>query len=194
MDNVWLGLKKANARAVFFCLLAALVAVTAWWVYKLTTPIRVAPPPITVAPQESTMPALGILSYLRAQQAVGTNRVASLFFPAEASVPSPAKQDKPDGPTPPPKQEPHTKPVKPAPARVTLTYQGLMIRGDGVPMALITDSKSRRAAFYAQGTNLFSLTITTIEPESLGARLPDQSPATLKRGVPQSFPEKPNAD
>ena len=192
MNNLWIGLRKANARAVFFCLLAALAVVTAWWAWKLNTPIRVTPSPVTITPQEPALPDLGLLAYLRAQQAIGTNRAASLFFPATSSPPPPSsvKPDKPESPTPPPRKDP----IKPAPARVTLTYQGLMMRADGIPMALITDSRSQHAAFYAQGTNLFSLIITSIEPESLGARLPDQSPATLKRGVPQSFPEKPNAD
>lgn len=201
MDNFWKWLKKANARAVFFCLLAGLAVVSAWWVWKLITPIRVVPPPVTGVTHNPATPSLGILAYLQVQQAEGTNRAANLFIPPEAfnqSPPSSNKKEKPEPSTSQSKPEPRKESVKtaPAPARelVTLTYRGLWVRGDGVPMALLADSKSRRTAFYPAGTNLFGLILTTITAETLGLKCPDQTSVTLKRGVPQSFPEDRHAD
>jgi hypothetical protein len=196
MDNFWKWLKQANARAVFFCLLAALMAVTAWWGWKLMTPIGLVSPPVTGTPNELTTPGLGILAYLRAQQADGTNRAANLFTPPEGVSQSQSSQPKKDTPE---LSKPPSKPsMQPAPARpkevITLTYRGLYMRGDGVPMALIFDSKSKKTSFYLTGTNLFGLVLTSIEAEALGADRPDQASVTLKRGVPQSFPESHHAD
>ena len=199
MDNFWKWLKKANARAVFFCLLAGLAAVTAWWAWKLITPIRVAPPPVTGVAHDKVTPSLGILAYLQAQQAEGTNRAANLFIPPEAFYqppPSPNNNSAPSNLQSKPEPRKASGQTVPVPVRkvVTLTYRGLCVRGDGVPMALIVDSKSQRAAFYPAGTNLFGLIFTTITAETLELKLPDQTSATLKRGVPQSFPEDRHAD
>jgi len=198
MDNFWIWLKRANARAVFFCLLAALLVTTGWWTWKLTTPIRVAPPPATAGTaHDKGTPGLGILDYLQAQQVVGTNRADNLFFPAEAFVQAPPPASKPEQ-VDTPKQEPRKDPGKTTPPRVTemvtLTYRGLYVRGDGVTMASITDSKSQRTAFYSSGTNLFGVKITTIEAETLGVNPPDKPSVLLKRGIPQSFPENRHAD
>ncbi len=198
MDNFWIWLKKANARAVFFCLLAALLLVSAWWSWKLLTPIRMPPPPSTTAPtQNLPPPSLGILAYLQNQQTVSTNRSANLFTPPESFNPpqSPPKnqnapaaataQAKPDSP------KNTTKPPPPRPKElITLTYKGMFIRGDGVHVALIADSKSNRASFYTPGKVLFGLKIMTIEAESLGASAPDLAEVKLKRGVSISFPEE----
>ncbi|MEI6787284.1 MAG: hypothetical protein WCL49_02280 [bacterium] len=197
MDNFWKWLKKANARTVFFCLLAALAVVTVWWGWKLTTPIWT-PPPATGAPRDQTTPGLGILTYLQDQQTLGTNRAASLFMPPETVQPPPKKQEKAEPANPPPKTEPNKDPVKSPPSPVqktiTLTYRGLYVRGDGVPVALITDSQNQRSTFYSAGSTLFGLILTTIEAETMGVKQPDQSSATLKRGVPQSFPENHHAN
>jgi hypothetical protein len=161
----------------------------------------VVPPPVTGVTHNLATPSLGILAYLQVQQAEGTNRAANLFIPTEAfnkSPPSSNKKETPEPSTSQPKPEPRKESVKtaPAPARVlvTLTYRGLWVRGDGVPMALLADSKSRRTAFYPAGTNLFGLILTTITAETLGLKCPDQTSVTLKRGVPQSFPEDRHAD
>ncbi len=193
MDNFWIWLKKANARAVFFGLLAGLIVVTAWWAWKLTTPIRTAPLPAAGATHDAATPGLGILAYLQAQQANGTNDAANLFTPATGSTQSPSspKREKAD---PVKIQQSKPEPSKtPPPARVreviTLTYRGLYVRGDGVPMAMIADSKSRRAAFYSAGTNLFGLVLKTVEAEKVGMDGSDQSSIILKRGIPQAFEE-----
>ena len=199
MDNFWIWLKRANARAVFFCLLIALMTVTAWWGWKLTTPIRTTPSPATGIRHDRPTPGLGLLAYLRAQQTAGTSRAADLFTPADAPS-SPIKPPKPEVSDPPPKPEapvPVPKPTPtPTPRReiVRVTYRGLMVRGDGVPVALISDSRSGHSAFYAQGTNLFGLILTTIEAETLGMSLPDHSSITLKRGISQSLPETRHAN
>ena len=199
MDNFWKWLKKANARAVFGCLLAALLAVTAWWAWKLTTPIRMPPPPGMGTVQPQITPGLGVIAYLQAQQVAGTNRAANLFTPAESATQSSSpKVGKTDPANPPPQPEPHKDPGKSTPEHikktVTLTYRGLYVRGDGIPVALIADSHTKRTAFYTAGVNLFGVKLTTIEAETLGVTLPDQSTVALKRGVPQSFPEDNHAD
>ncbi|MEI8139523.1 MAG: hypothetical protein WCI03_06620 [bacterium] len=196
MDNFWKWLKQANARAVFFCLLAALMAVTAWWGWKLMTPIGMAPSPVTGTTNELTTPGLGILAYLHAQQIEGTNRAANLFTPAEGfsqTQPSPPKKDNLELSNSPSKPS-----IQPTPAHpkenITLTYRGLYMRRDGVPMALIFDSKSKKTSFYPAGTNLFGMILTSIKEESLGVDRPDQASVTLKRGIPQSFLEIRHAD
>jgi hypothetical protein len=198
MDNFWKWLKQANARAVFFCLLVALVGVTAWWAWKLMTPIQATPPIAPGISQEQARPGLGILAYLQIQQAAGTNRAANLFFPPGALIrtPPPPTPPKPVPPTPPTAQITSKPPVKPVPvkATVTLTYRGRVMRRDGVPLALIADSKGLKPVFYEAGTNLFGLKITSIEEETLGVNLADQSSTTLERGIPQTFPESKHAD
>jgi hypothetical protein len=64
----------------------------------------------------------------------------------------------------------------------------------GMAMASIADSKSQQTKFYALGAKLFDMMISTIQAETLGVNLPDQSSATLRRGVPQSFKENRHAD
>jgi hypothetical protein len=61
-------------------------------------------------------------------------------------------------------------------------------------MAMVMDSRSRRSRFYIPGAVLFDLKVTTIEAESLGVSLPDHSSLILKRGRPQSVPEKHHVD
>ena len=197
MENFWKWLKQANARAVLFCLLAALLGVAVWWGWKLTTPIGIVVTPATGTLREQTTPGLNILAYLQAQQIAGTNRPANnLFFPAEASNLIPSVQPnkgKSEPANPPTNQEPRKDATLNKPARsqeiLRLTYRGFFVQRDGVPMALISDSKNKRSAFYPAGTNIFGLTLKTIETESLGMTCPDHSTITLKRGVPLSIPE-----
>jgi hypothetical protein len=126
--------------------------------------------------------------------------VANLFTPPETPAPARKPHEKPASSPKiqPAAERPRNTPDKPAPARpreiVTLTYRGMYIRGDGIRMALIADSKSGRTSFYAAGTRLFGLTLQNVEAETLGVSLADNTPATLKRGIPQAFPEEQHAD
>jgi hypothetical protein len=197
MDNFWKWLKKANAQAVFFCLLAALAGVTAWWAWKLMTPLRADLTAVTAPAREQAAPGIGILACLREQQSARTNRAASLFIPpaAFAQIPTSSRPpEKPAGTAPPPKPETRGVPVNPPAERakktVTLTYRGMVMRRDGVPMAYVADSRTRRAAFYAAGSRFFGMELKRMEAETLEVILPDHSSATLKRGAPQSFPEE----
>jgi hypothetical protein len=181
---------------VFFCLLLALIGVAAWWTWKLMTPVQAPAAVASGTSGEQAGPGLGVLAYLEAQQTAGTNRASSLFIPADAAIQAPPTvkpQDKPEQPKVQPRTDPSPNTERPTPPRVketiTLTYRGMYVRGDGVPMAMIGDSKSRRTAFYAAGTNLFGLKLVSMEAESLSVNQADQSSATLKRGIPQSFAE-----
>jgi len=166
-----------------------------YWAWKLTTPIWNLPHSAGVT-HDQAVASLGIITYLTNQQAIGTNRAASLFVTAEASSQTQPKKQENSNRS--PKTEPAKDPGKsPPPAvrkTITLTYRGLYVRGDRVTEALITDSQSQRSAFYPAESHLFGLILTSIEAETLGVKLPDQSSATLKRGVPQSFPGSPHAN
>ncbi len=199
MDNFWTWLKKANAKTVFFCLLIALAGVTAWWVWNLITPIRVEAHVATGSPQDQSGPSLGLIAYLQVQRVPETNVVTSLFNPPEELSQRAVKpRDKTEPSNPPSKMKPRKEPDKVAPARVkevvTLTYRGMYVRGDGIPMALIQDSKSQQPSFYTAGTNLFGLKLKSIGNETLDVNLADESSATLLRGISQSFTEGKHAE
>jgi hypothetical protein len=197
MDNFWKWLKKANARAVFFCLLAVLLGVVVKWTWKLMSPIQMTVSAPAGAGPDQAVRGLGLLAYLEAQREASTNRAPSLFFspdsPLQAVSPPPAA-----GTAEPPRNTDNAKPVKPPPRPVkqfvTLTYRGMYVGGDGAPMALIGDSKTGRATFYPLGASCFGLTLKKIEPETLSAGLTDGSDNELKRGVPQAFPEGNHVD
>jgi hypothetical protein len=195
MDNFWKWLKKANARAVFVCLVVALAGVTGWWVWKLATPVRAAMLVAGAGPEQPGLP-LGVLAFMESQKTSPTNRAGDLFTPPDSFHP-PAPQPKPEPerqpPAPQPKPEPEKQPPKPVPQPVKevtqLTYRGMMTRSDGTSAALLWDSKSKRAAFYPMGTNVFGLKLQTIEAEALSVDQADGSVTTLKRGVPRGFSE-----
>ena len=200
MDNFWKWLKKANARAVFYCLLVVLVGVIAWWTWKLMTPVRITLPGMPgVGSAEQTGPSLGLIEFMEAQKIVATNRAADLFASPESFVASTAapKNVEPGEP-PKTKVEPERPLPKAAPPRakdvIQLAYRGMIMRDDGAPVALIWDSKSKHASFYPVGTNLFGLKIRTVEAEALSVDTADDSAATLTRGIPKSFSEGRHAD
>ena len=199
MDNFWKWLKKANARAVFYCLLVALVGVVAWWTWKLMTPVRTTLPSMAGVGSEQPGPGLGLLAFMEAQQIAATNRAADLFAPPESFVPrAPPPQNVDSGEPPKGKAEPDKTPPKANPLRikdiVQLTYRGMLVRDDGAPVALIWDSKTKGSSFYGVGTNLFGLKIRTVEAEALSVDTTDDSAATLKRGIPKSFSEGRHVD
>lgn len=194
MDNLWKWLKKANARAVFYCLLVAFVGVAGWWTWKLLTPVRTSLPAMAGAGSEQAGPGLGLLTFMEAQRIAATNRAEDLFAPPDsfvASAPPPKTNDPHE--TPRTKVEPEKAPPKPPPPRpkdrIQLAYRGMIARDDGTRVALIWDSKSKRAAFYPAGTNLFGIKIRAVEAETLSIGMADNSEATLKRGTTKSFSE-----
>lgn len=198
MDNLWKWLKKANARAVFFCLLVVLLAAIGWWAWKLMTPIRgVSPAPAGMG-KEPLFPRLGMLAFLEKQKTASENRPANLFSPADGAstiVTIPPSQGTVETPVRPPDSPPPTRVNPPRTRRlVTVTYRGMYTGSDGAAVALIEDSKSRRSSFYPVGASLFGLTVKSVRGETLTMTLDDGSDNDLKRGVPQSFPETSHVD
>lgn len=193
MDNFWTWLKKANARAVFLCLLVVLLGVTVKWVWRLMSPIQM----IHAAPVgtgvDPTSRALGLLAFMKAQRAAGSDRAANLFFTPDSLSQATAPAE-PAEPVKPPDTVKNAKPPRPVKKTFTLTYRGLYTREDGTPMALIEDSRSKRSAFYAAGTNCFGFTLKSVAPETLNATANDGTDTALKRGVPQTFMESRHAD
>ena len=105
---------------------------------------------------------------------------------AEKSV-APAAEKPAVKPPPPPVVTP------PKREQISLKYQGLLRRDDGTLTALIEDSHTRHAAFYATGTNVLGYRLDRIKPEQLDI-VRGAEPVTVRRGVATAIEETPHAD
>jgi hypothetical protein len=197
MDNFWTWLRRANARTVFLCALAGLVAVLVWWTGKALMPIELRTPIVPAAQAEKTRANLGLLAFLAGQ--TNTSRPQNNpFFNPHAFQPGPLEVAV-VAPTQPQVSPPVTTvsvspPPPPKNNAISLTYRGMMTRSDGVIMALVEDSKSKLAAFYSADTNLFGMTIEKVTGEELVIGGTNRPTLTLKRGTPESLREAPHAD
>ena len=200
MNNAWTWLKRANARAVCASCAIALVLVTAYWAWRLWRPAEMripAIPPSTTAPAPS---GLNLLDILAQERAMFTNQTArNPFLLPESLIPKVdpvaivVQADTTPGPErPSASQPPAVPPSKPA-AKISLKYQGLLHHDDGTASALIEDSRTRHATFYAAGTNIAGYRVGRIGPEAVEIVHGSQT-VTVHRGVATSVEEAPHAD
>ena len=157
-------LKKANAKAVFVCLLVSLLVTSGLWVFKLMSDVRDLG--ISASTRGSRRPnlPLGILDLVASVE----QTLADSFPSVSPFAGAPARPRKwrkpPKSPpkrlSPPPKRAP--KAAVNRPETVSLIYKGIFKRSDGVNMALIEDSKSGSSSFYKLDSNLFGMSIQEI--------------------------------
>jgi hypothetical protein len=195
-------LKKANAKAVFACLLASLIAISSIWTLRLMSEVRT--PRIIASNQgrKKTMLPLGILDLVASieQTVVDSFPSVSPFAgaPAQPNRKNPREKRPRDEPkhsffnrfTRPPKRT-NAPPVNVVqkPETVSLIYKGVFRRSDGVTMALIEDSKSGRSRFYGAGADVFGMTLKGVEMETIEISQEDGDPIELKRDLSAVFVE-----
>ncbi len=193
-------LKKTNAKAVFACLLASLIAISSIWTLRLMSEVR--KPRIIASNQgrNKTMLPLGILDLVASIE----QTVVDSFPSVSPFAGAPAKQHrKPYIP----KNRPVRDPKRPffnrfqprtnappvnvvkKPETVSLIYKGVFKRSDGVTMALIEDSKSGRSGFYGADADVFGMTLKGIEMETIEIIQEDGDPIELKRDLSAVFVE-----
>jgi len=197
MDAFWKWLMRTNARWVFYCALAALLLVIAWWTWKELSPLE----PEAVIPasalKDNPPPVLGIDALLDGARSKAPLEVPVNVFvalePLRAPKTDPTANVTPNwtqpptlNPTvkPPGEAQPPPPPVKPRDT-LRLTYRGLLRRPDGKTVALIEDSKSKGSAFYPVSTNdLFGVgKLATIDTNRADLILKDGSVIPLMFGT-----------
>ncbi|MGQ9663626.1 MAG: hypothetical protein ACUVWX_15040, partial [Kiritimatiellia bacterium] len=138
MESFWKWLRGTNARAVFVAALLALVAVTAWWIWKEYAPPGNEEGHIPSSGSKEKEPeALAIIAKLD-QEAMGRSSMPArdpFQSPFRVPEPQPVQQPPPQQPAPKPPQPPKVEPppppkVEPPPPppkpheSVVLTYKG----------------------------------------------------------------------
>ncbi len=195
MDAFWKWLIRANARAVLGAALLALLAVTAWWVWReLAPPVDYTPAGVPRAPAPD-LPEVGILARIeREADRASESPEVSPFVDRGRRVerPRPPRRDPPRRPRPPPDDEgpddegPY---VEPPPRRVTVTleFRGLYQGSDGRVLALIHDRRAGAARFRAIGDTLHGFTLEAIDLAAATLRSPDGARVPLPIRVPQTI-------
>jgi hypothetical protein len=183
MNIFWQWWMQANARRIFLCSLAALILVVAWWTWKALAPLEneVSAPQAAVRDKPSRS-ALGIIAFLTDELASKVEPPENVFQSQEQAVSAPAQR-----------QTRHTKSSEPAkppkPATFSLTYKGMFQRTDGKVVALVEDTKSRHARFYADGQKVCGFKVGDISAKAVAISDPDGAAFTLNIHVPKTFEE-----
>jgi hypothetical protein len=193
-------LRKANAKAVFACLLVAFLGVSAFWVYSLMSEVKKPSiAPLSRSRNLKNLP-LGVIALADSVSASINDSFPSVSpFAGAPAVPKNRTR---------PEYTPRTRPDidsflnrfrrKPAdsnrpevnrPETVSLVYKGIFKRSDGVKMALIENSKSGRSSFYKIDGDIFGMTLNTIEAESIEILQENGEPLVLQRDQSAVFVE-----
>lgn len=201
-------LKKANAKSVFACLLASLIAVSSLWTVRLMSEVRKSGITASSRGREKILLPLGILELVESVEQTIDDSFPSVSpfagAPALARRKHIPRQKKPKNSTssflnrfrnePPqkPKNNARNRPknnVQNRPETVSLVYKGVFKRSDGVTMALIEDSKSGRSRFYGTDADVFGMTVRGIALETIEIIQEDGAPIELTRDLSTVFVE-----
>ncbi len=193
-------LRKANAKAVFVCLLVSFLGVSAFWGYRLMSEVK--KPTITPNSRSRSQKNLP-LGVIALADSVG--RTISESFPSAspfAGAPAtPRRRTRPEYTErkrppinsfldrfrnrPADTDQPHIN----RPETVSLVYKGIFKRSDGVKMALIENSKSGRSSFYKSDSDIFGMTVKAIEAETVEILQENGEPVVLDRDHSAVFVE-----
>lgn len=194
MVNFWRWMARANARAVFFCLLAGLLIVTAWWIYKEHAPTQV-PTYVPAAPvKDQSLVDLGVLAFINEQLAIAGKYVRRdpyfhEFEPrriSEVSAPGPLVEVV-DAPVEPPRLSPPPPPS--GPKMVTLLYHGMVVRPDGKTVAILENKDTGRSFSLTNGAVVGAYQVQNIAMKEIELSRSDGTPVILNLGSPQAIPE-----
>lgn len=192
-------LRKANAKAVFTCLLISLLCVSGFWAYRLMSEIKKPSlAPNSRSRNQKNLP-LGVIALA---DTIGET-IAESFpsvspfagapaVPRQRTRPQYTERKKPalnsflDRFR---KKEPVEKPRINRPETVSLVYKGIFKRSDGVSMALIENSKSGRSSFYKSDGDIFGMTVSGIEAETVEIIQENGDPVVLQRDQSAVFVE-----
>ncbi len=194
-------LKKANAKSVFACLLASLIAVSSLWTVRLMSEVRKSGITASSRGRNKILLPLGILELVKSVEQTIDDSFPSVSpfagAPALARRQHIPRQKKPNNRSssfldrfrnkPPPKKPKNN--AQNRPETVSLVYKGIFKRSDGVTMALIEDSKSGRSRFYGTDADVFGMTVRGIESETIEIIQEDGAPIELTRDLSAVFVE-----
>lgn len=175
MDAFWKWLMRANARGVFGGLLAALLFVMAWWLWKAFAPPRAERIPPSRRTVVESQPSLGIVAFMDREAAAGATlpRTNPFQGPMPPRIhPPPVKPPKVEPPKveppkvePPKVEPPKVEPPPPKPREtITLQYQGVYRDTSGRTAALLRDSRSGTVSFHRTGTDFSGVRVGAIHP------------------------------
>jgi len=211
MDAFWKWLMKANAKGVFIASIVAFLIIGGFWTWKLARPPtdpRSAPANIK---RERVRTALGLMAYIdgRLTNAAAlpaadpfknpayvppsappppSTNVASTTKPPVSSKPPvdtkpPVKATASSPPSPPPPLPP----PRPPPETIVFTYKGTLERPDGRVVALIHDSKQKKASFYSLRETILDFQLRRIEAGSVELVSAKGDVVPLRMGEPFTF-------